>query len=797
MHAWHLQKGDPLNLVLAADARLSEPDYHSDNIWQIKLGQENSPALMIETTLGLRATCMQLFPVFLKGFQSIIDPLDYSIPPEVVQIYPNYAHIESQPLTGVDASFEYWVLSSHSLAGRVSITNSTSEQLDLDFIWAGVMIPFGPGEKMKIERQGLNWLLQGITQGLTATCFLAGGARPGSGIYPGLQLHVQLAPGESHLYQWAFSTRGGKDDSLKQCKELCALDWESEISRIENLNRSQLISIDSGNPDWDAALMLSQVAAFRLIMPAGDGLPSPSFVQNRLPDEGFSSRSAGNDYLYLWRGQSALESWYLSSIVLGNPEIGRGLVDNFIHMQDGNGFIAFQPGLAGRRSAMLAQPLIAVIAEEVFSQTGDREWLRAIFPHLLDFYRSWFNRENDKDQDGFPEWAHTRQTGLEPAPFFDQMVSGLMTIVTQNREGPDLAAYLIREGQALSHMARDLGLAAESQFVENKIQLLKDHLQHCWDEEKGIYHCRDFETHSIHSGEKIVTLKTNGTHRINTGCDQPRRLIVTFFVKGIISKKIEVIVVGRNGSQKVVAEFHPYPYQFDRGYACTSSQYLFTWIDEIEISGLKPGDSLTFTCMDLLAEDITGLLPLWAGVPTPLQAKKMVAVLQKRFLKKFGISFIPSSVSNRSRSRQQISRPIWDQLLGEGLLRYGYRREVAELTSRVLNAIVNNLKKENSFRAGYHAASGVGLEERDSLCGLVPVRLFLKTAGIDLLQPQRVAVSGYNPFDLPVVVQYKGMTITREKDRTTVEFSRGERFSTSGESRKMITPNGIQEKGEA
>lgn len=797
MHTWHLQKGDPLNLVLAADSRLCEPEFCNDIIWEITLGRENPPALMIETSCGLRATRMQLFPVFQKGFHSIIDPQDFSTPPAVLQIYPNYAHIAGRPFAGLDADFEYWVPSSHSLAGRISFTNHTSEKLELELIWVGVMIPFGSGDKMKISRQGMNWFLQGTTQGLTTTCFLAGGAQPAKGIYPGLQASIQLAPGESHSYHWAFSALCNKDKALQQCRELCALDWESTASRIENLNHSQLVSIDSGNPDWDAALMLSQVAAFRLLMPAGGVLPSLSFVKNRLPDEGYSVQPESSGYSYLWAGQTALDSWYLSSILPGNPEIGKGLIDNFLHVQKKDGFIAFQAGLTGRRPAMLAQPLVALIAEEVYSQMGDRQWLRMIFPHLVNFYRNWFTAENDKDQDGFPEWTHVRQSGLEPASSIDRSSPESMAAAIQSRESPDLASYLIGEGQALIRIASELELDDDARSIEITVRVLQDHLQNCWDEEVGIYHCRDFETHSIHSGKTIVKLNSNAKQKIASGCDEPRRLIVTFSIIEKFSSNLKATISGREGSRKISEVFRVEKYDFDRGYGCTASRQTYTWIDDVEVSGLNPGDAVTVTCLELSGEDICGLMPLWAGIPTPQQAKKMVSLLKKRFLKKTGVSFIPSSPSNRSRSREQITRPIWDQLFGEGLLQYGYRREAADLTSRVLDAITNNLKKENSFRAGYHAVSGMGTEERDSLCGFAPVQLFLKTVGIDSLRSQQVTVSGYNPFDLPVVVQYKGMTITREKDRTTVEFSRGERITTSGESRKIITPDGIREKGAA
>ena len=48
MHDWSLAPGDPLYLTLAADARLSIPDYLNDHIWELTLvGGGEPPAALI------------------------------------------------------------------------------------------------------------------------------------------------------------------------------------------------------------------------------------------------------------------------------------------------------------------------------------------------------------------------------------------------------------------------------------------------------------------------------------------------------------------------------------------------------------------------------------------------------------------------------------------------------------------------------------------------------------------------------------------------------------------------------
>jgi len=54
----------------------------------------------------------------------------------------------------------------------------------------------------------------------------------------------------------------------------------------------------------------------------------------------------------------------------------------------------------------------------------------------------------------------------------------------------------------------------------------------------------------------------------------------------------------------------------------------------------------------------------------------------------------------------------------EGLLRYGYRTEAAELFSRQMSAVIQNLKRERGFRQFYQAEGERAMGERDHLWGL-------------------------------------------------------------------------------
>ena len=107
MRDWSLAPGDPLCLTLAADSRLSIPDYLNDHIWELVIGGGEPPALSLQTTYGLRAKAMRLFLRFSENGKSVSDPSAFALPPTVRRFYPNFLILDYSPLINIDVSTEY------------------------------------------------------------------------------------------------------------------------------------------------------------------------------------------------------------------------------------------------------------------------------------------------------------------------------------------------------------------------------------------------------------------------------------------------------------------------------------------------------------------------------------------------------------------------------------------------------------------------------------------------------------------------------------------------------------------
>ena len=235
MRARSLAPGDPLALTLAADFRLCPTDYVNDQIWELEIGGGDPPALALCTTYGLRARAMRLFPRFTLGRQALTDPALFHLPPRLHSFFPNFLQLDFSPFPGLDVIAEYWVPDSHTTAGRIQVTNLSSEPRSLLLELCGQLAPLDGHNLSAVRMQSVN-VLAGSTSDLAPVIFLTGGPQPGPGPYPSLSLDLALASGSSRSLTWAQAALANPSDSLDLVRRLVARPWEAERTRIELLN---------------------------------------------------------------------------------------------------------------------------------------------------------------------------------------------------------------------------------------------------------------------------------------------------------------------------------------------------------------------------------------------------------------------------------------------------------------------------------------------------------------------------------------------------------------------------------
>ena len=774
MRDWNLTLSDPLCLTLAADARLGGADYLNDHIWEFEPGLGEPAALSLRTTFGLRARSMRLFPRFSEGRQTVLKPAEFAEPMRLRAFYPNFLIVDFAPLKGLGVQAEMWVPSSQTIAGHYTFTNRTAVARKIRFDMCAVLSPLEGQSFVAAQSQMIN-VITGTTGGLAPLLYMTGGPTVEPGPYPALTVELDLAPAASRQVTWVHAALTASGPSFELARRTAARPWDAERAHIEMLADSETLDIQTGDPDWDTAFALSQKAAFSLFLPASDKLPNPSFVLTRQPDNGYSRKGDGSDYPLAWAGQSPLEAYYLSSLLPGAPNLARGLLKNFLAAQSEDGTIDLRPGLAGQRSKMLAAPLLASLAWQIYQSTNDEAFLAESFPKLLAFFWSWFSPAHDRDHDGLPEWDHLLQTGFEDNPLFDTWHPWSQGVDVSTVDNPGLYAMLAREAGCLIVMAEKLGRSSEVELVRHQAELLEKAVAEGWNESTAIYVYRDLTSRLSQPGKVIAKGKGGKPLKPKAIFEKPVRLLIEVLTKSPATKRPEVRVAELSTTEpvEVITSEH---FQWRSGGLSVTSQKVYTRVGRVEVVGLDAKDTVIVKSVDLTGQDHTLFLPLWAALPDEPTAQMLIGrtlLDESRFNKPFGI---PASASCPTEEADPVCMSVhlpWNLLIGEGLLAYRFRAEAAYLTEHIMVAVIKNLRQNRAFYQRYHAETGAGLGERNALTGLAPLGLFLQTLGVTILSGTRVRLEGKNPFPWQVTVAYRGMTIQRGLESTEVIFLNG------------------------
>ncbi len=793
MRKWFLQKGDPLHLTLAADARLSRAVSGRTAEWELKLGGGEPPALAVESSLNLLARQMRVFTAIRYGSKYLTDPVEFYSRPYIDEIYPNYASLIFLPFQELEVREEFWVPSGNIMAGNVTCRNIGQKLMSFSVVVSALMEPMVSGRPMAVGQVGINWILFGRTDTLHIVCIMAERVNQASWFYPGLQVPVILNSNDSQSYRWAVALGATQEEALKRAREVCACNWRAEVERVEMLNESQAIEIETGDPAWDAALMFSQNCAFQLIQPGNDPDNGSGFkidVLNKktsLPKEPHPITTRKVSPL------SAMELYYYSALIPGAAEIPRKLLEQRVKnlFQDDPEKQVQTTLMEG--SSIHDQPLLATIAVQLAEAQGDWEWLRSIYPFLLNHFLCWFDPSVDVDQDGWPEWPGLALSGQQGNKLVDFRCQNGQGYDIQWLESPALASMIYKEGLSLIEIANQLGYTDGLEKVTTLLKKLKICLDQAWNTHKGMYTYRDAVAHTTPKGGSIVKGMGGGKIRVAWKMETTTRVILRIRSADSRVRPVQVMLHGKRG-KKVVEEYISHlRFSWNNGIGTATSAEVFDHLSWVQLKGMDTRDSYNILVPDLAIMDASLFLPLWARIVDPERAVLLAGNIKKKYITPSGIGDHPTSKREKA---EAVIDPTRNHLITLGLLSYDERNLSARIMTRLLDCFVACLKRSNAFFEKYAASDHSGIGERDTITGLVPVGSFLKTIGIEILRPNEVWVRGYNPFRLPTVVQYRGMKIVREKDLTKVIFKNGQQIIHHGRELKKISTSKDEVKGE-
>ncbi len=355
-------------------------------------------------------------------------------------------------------------------------------------------------------------------------------------------------------------------------------------------------------------------------------------------------------------------------------------------------------------------------------------------------------------------------------------------------ESPGLAALLFNECQALMKIGNLDGDHRFDPWLEQVSGKLQKIIHACWDEDSERWKHRDYEAHHSISKTNLLRAKGSGTFQIKKTISPPQRICITIKIKKNLEQPLSLVIAGRSGGERIKLQLHSRHFRWYSGTGVFTSDQLFGKIESVKIKGLQSGDSISFSTFDSNFEDISTLLPFWAGASDDAHVMDgCKKTIDTRYFTPYGLLTIPRKKGSSVHPNPgKISLP-WNAFILEGMIRHGNRHAAVDLVTAILDATARHMRQYGEIRNCLDATNGEAIGERGSLLGLVPVGLFLQIAGIESLSRDEVILNGFNAFPEPVSIEYQGMTIMLNSDKTVVLFKNGEAVEITQPERTKIS----------
>lgn len=415
-------------------------------------------------------------------------------------------------------------------------------------------------------------------------------------------------------------------------------------------------------------------------------------------------------------------------------------------------------------------PFNTSLAWQIYRANEDKDFLSHIYPkielQLTKRYELSFRASKNQDS----AWKNPYLAYLSPH---------------QDWVSPEAFAFLGQEIHCLQKMRHVLALPTNLIFAE-WLQQVRATIHDLWHERHRSYYLHDWDTKTIPTYALLLEMEseeglTAVSQPLSAQLPNPNRLLAQIQTKSP-KQPVSITIEGISATGWWQSEtVETFDWQGQRATAVGQTAWQF--IDRVHIvSTLHNITHLRLETPNLGRENLALLLPLWAKMAEPNHAATLVQRTltdPRRYWRLNGLPFCPSTDKAYSPNDEDgIGKvhPLWNTLIAQGLLAYGYRQQAADLFTRLMNAICQVYQVDHCFREAYHPDKIQGFGKQNALLGLPPSHLFLEIVGIRVVLPGKVYLEGWNPFPHPVTVQWGGVTITRQSGQgapTAVTFPDG------------------------
>lgn len=756
---------DPISLTLCADSQFSQSQPEPDIIWQFRF--EQNSAINLYTTLGLQAQSFQLFPQFSLNKVIHFNLADFFSAPRIEILYSNFTRLILTPFEELEAQVDFWVKEGGLLIGRLKLTNHSDQNQEIGAGMAARLVNLRGSSELRHVSQSYQTYLKAASGNLSLQLTLEGMSKPVLSPMIGLEQSKRLEPGQSYDIFWQLEIFSNPDQENKKNQLRIPVNWDAEIARLELDNQTRLVQVTTPLADWDAALFSLQNQAFQLLQKGPDG----DFLIHK--SRGIHSVSSG---LPSKAPAHALELWQmLMSLLPAQTQLAAQLFANYLDNQ-----------LEQCVDSKLSDPpfpCLAQLAWKIHQLIQDKDYLRSIFPALLRLCMSWFKQDNDRDQDGLPEWQTLEQSQLLSLNHFNLSEEASLPTRINSTESFGLASLLLIELENLHNIAKPLEDDQALFEIRSRSEKIQAWLARNEDKSftSGIL---DIETHQSHPSQVLYEGDLAEFGQKPIYLNQASRPNLRIKSELMIKKPIPFTIIGESRlGESIREEITSQDLLWLPGSFFLTTQQVYARIDRIEDFPLEKAQLQLYTA-DLRQFDLSWLLRelLSPTLSNPDQKESVSYLRQWLAGTKFGLPELLSSQLD-----DQTVNLSWNAYLVSLLIDKNERELAFQLFSQLISAQIALLKADHAASERWQATAARGQGYKNAPGGLLPINLFLELAGVAIYHKNKVRLWGTNPFPWQIKIRYRGLEVIREGKNSTVVFPNGTIEHHFGSSMKTFT----------
>jgi len=756
---------DPISLIFAADHAFATDLQSPDIVWQLDL--EPAQPLSLQTSLGLQAQSFRIFP-FVSRNKHVYQNLDeYLSTPRIDSLTSNYARVNLSPDPNTQASFEFWTREPYAISGRITLRNTGMENAELSARVAGLLVPLNGGQGMSVTKLDYKTYLRGNSGELTVALIMDGMPKPVISPNQALEVSKLLQPGEEFSVLWRCSLAFSHTQSQERALKAFPANWPAEVARLEVANQARTLEIETPLHDWNLVFKSLQDQANLLVKQPPTPDQSRSFFNKRNTHTPVGKASELRYWAKYSEEPSILEiRQFVRALLPAQVQTAVDLMRSILK----------SPQCQSKYAPPF--PQLAAMVWDVHTYHQQPSFLVECLPLLEEQTLRWFSPQQDDDQDMLPEWPDPDFARLMDLNNFDVWQADSFPTSISRTESLGLAILLSDELETLQRMTRVTAneeLAAQIRPYQERLQAAIARFR----AEQPNASFIDRDTHHVYPSQKIIEVQLPDPKWQTVQLETPARLNILIKCRAFC-KPDEFQVVGADSEDLELRETIEYssilwmPFGFH-----ITTQNVYSRFDHLEGLDVTNGLVQLYTS-NLQITDISQQLG-WEGQTAEQDLPAWAAPQDFRY--RFGL---PTDLNpaNTEGGRVNIG---WNCLLIEHLNRIGEKKLAFELLSRLMMGFSGILKREHAMLESFHSSSSVAMGIRNGIRGLLPPLLLLELAGIQIINEQKVSISGENPCPWPLIVRYRGLEVRREGKNTTIQFPDGTLAHHFGSSGKLFT----------